>query len=139
MHRAAFSTTAAPAARATLDTDEDASEAGILSQYLRSLLTLFLTRFLSGVLPSLPRLTDIGAAQLAADLDYLGNISSVIYAESDAVLRFWKKAAELDTDTGRRLVSEHVVGTAGTGADDDARSFVASDAFRTVARLRGWM
>lgn len=139
MHRAAFSTTAAPAARATLDTDEDASEAGILSQYLRSLLTLFLTRFLSGVLPSLPRLTDIGAAQLAADLDYLGNISSVIYAESDAVLRFWKKAAELDTATGRRLVSEHVVGTAGTGADDDARGFVASDAFRTVARLRGWM
>ncbi len=139
MHRAAFSTTAAPAARATLDTDEDASDAGILSQYLRSLLTLFLTRFLSGVLPSLPRLTDIGAAQLAADLDYLGNISSVIYTESDAVLRFWKKATELDTDTGRRLVSEHVVGTAGTGADDDARSFVASDAFRTVARLRGWM
>lgn len=155
MHRQAFSTTTVPSAPPTSEShanpgEGDDSDAGVLSQYLRSLLTLFLTRFLTSVLPSLPRLTDIGAAQLAADLDYLSNISSVIYAESEAILRFWKKAAEISADTGRLLVSEYVVG-AGAGKSDKVKeelegwneeqvqAFGRSQAFVTVARLRGWI
>ncbi|CDW97030.1 hypothetical protein, partial [Sporisorium scitamineum] len=81
MHRQAFSTTTVPSSHPPVDStvpaqDDDESDAGVLSQYLHSLLTLFLTRFLTRTLPSLPRLTDIGTAQLAADLDYLSNISS---------------------------------------------------------------
>ena len=161
MHRQAFSTTTVPSplapspqdgASAAATADEGDGDAGVLSQYLRSVLTLFFERFLASVLPSLPRLTDIGAAQLAADLDYLSNISSVIHAESEAILAFWKKAAELSADTGRALVAEHVVGvgrdTRPAAAErpelqgwreDQLEALVRSDAFRTVARLRGWM
>ncbi len=73
---------------------DDDSDAGVLSQYLRSLLSLFFKRFLSSVLPALPRLTEIGAAQLAADLDYLSNISSVIYSER----------VKASSNTGKRLL-----------------------------------
>ncbi|GAC97761.1 hypothetical protein PHSY_005348 [Pseudozyma hubeiensis SY62] len=157
MHRQAFSTTVVPSDPSTSNTapaaEGDESEAGVLSQYLHSLLTLFLTRFLTTVLPSLPRLSEIGAAQLAADLDYLGNISSVIYAESEAMLRFWKKASELSGGEGRAVVAEYVVGVGsrdggGLGnrkgglegwSDSQVEAMAQSEAFRTVARLRGWI
>lgn len=155
MHRQAFSTTTVPAdlytTTAAVGREADETEAGVLSRYLRSLLTLLLTRFLTDVVPSLPRLTEIGAAQLAADLDYLCNISSVIYAESEAILKFWKKAVEISADTGRLLVSENMVGVKGAVAggvkNDDLdgwsseqiESMVRSDAFSTVSRLRGWI
>ncbi|SJX65522.1 uncharacterized protein SRS1_16148 [Sporisorium reilianum f. sp. reilianum] len=151
MHRQAFSTAAVPLLDTTAAAahDSDASEAGVLSQYLHSLLTLFLTRLLTSTLPALPRLTDIGAAQLAADLDYLSNISSVIYSESEAILRFWKKAAELSNEVGRTLVAEYVAGAAAKGAsgkagleewgEEQVESLARSEAFRCVARLRGWM
>ncbi|KAJ9475607.1 Component of oligomeric Golgi complex 7 [Pseudozyma hubeiensis] len=157
MHRQAFSTTVVPSDPSISNTgpaaEGDESEAGVLSQYLRSLLTLFLTRFLTTVLPSLPRLSEIGAAQLAADLDYLGNIASVIYAESEMMLRFWKKATELSGDEGRAVVAEYVVGVNGRNgsglgqrkgglegwSDSQVEAMARSEAFRTVARLRGWI
>ncbi|SNX86717.1 uncharacterized protein MEPE_05426 [Melanopsichium pennsylvanicum] len=158
MHRQAFSTTTVPTplptagdAAVAVAGEEGESDAGVLSQYLRSLLTLFFKRFLSSVLPSMPRLTEIGVAQLAADLDYLSNISSVIFSESEQILRFWKKAAEINAETGRLLVSEYVVGVKGDARqgerkddlqgwqEDQVNALVRSDAFRTVARLRGWI
>ncbi|TKY88121.1 hypothetical protein EX895_002831 [Sporisorium graminicola] len=161
MHRQAFSTTTVPSSHSPADSLTPAqeadgeSDASVLSTYLHSLLTLFLTRFLTSTLPSLPRLTEIGAAQLAADLDYLSNISSVIYSESEGILRFWKKAAELSGDIGRLLVAEYVVGVGRGGVesrldeswkvgleewgDDQVEALVRSEAFRSVARLRGWM
>lgn len=148
MHRQAFSTTTVPMPTPESTTAEglDEADVGVLSQYLRSLLTLFFSRFLSSTLPSLPRMTEIGAAQLAADLDYLSNISSVIYGESEAILRYWRKAAEIGTDVGRRLVSEHVAGIKdGKGSavegwdEDEVEQWTRSEAFRTMARLRGWM
>ncbi|EST08277.1 Conserved oligomeric Golgi complex subunit 7 [Kalmanozyma brasiliensis GHG001] len=154
MHRQAFSTTTIPRSESSTSnaTPEDGDDnAGVLSQYLRSLLTLFFSRFLTSVLPSLPRLTEIGAAQLAADLDYLSNISSVIYSESEAILRFWKKAAEIGADTGRSVVAQHVVGVKGDRSapqgegdlegweEGEVARLARSDAFRTVARLRGWL
>ncbi|CCF50259.1 hypothetical protein NDA10_007802 [Ustilago hordei] len=156
MHRQAFSTTTVPSCLGTCsDTtaaagEESEADAGVLSQYLRSLLTQLLTHFLTSVLSSLPLLSDMGAAQLAADLDYLSNIASVIYAESERILRFWKKAAELSTDTGKVLVSTYLVHT-GTEknekpsdqldawTNEQVQAFCNSHAFASVARLRGWM
>ena len=154
MHRQAFSTTAIPSSPTrprNNQGDEGEGDAGVLSQYLRSLLTLFFKRFLTSVLPSLPRLTEIGAAQLAADLDYLSNISSVIYSESEAILRYWKKAAEITTDTGRLLVTDYLVAIKGQQRpetrigdlegwkEEEVESLVRSDAFTTLARIRGWI
>ncbi|SPO31200.1 uncharacterized protein UTRI_06001_B [Ustilago trichophora] len=155
MHRQAFSTTTVPlpsqsdSTTAATEEGED-GDAGVLSQYLRSLLTLFFSRFLTAVLPSLPRLTEIGAAQLAADLDYLSNISSVIHSESEVILRFWKKAAEMSADCGRMLVAEYVVGVKSEKQperkkeledwqEEEVERLVRSDAFRSLARLRGWL
>lgn len=139
MHRQAFSTTTTPLPSDPPTASEEDS-AGVLSSYLRSLLILFFTRFLSSTIPSLPRLTEIGAAQLATDLDYLSNISSVIWGESEGILRGWKKAAELSTDEGKRLVSGEGGKMQVEGWEEgEVERWVRSEAFGIVGRLRGWM
>lgn len=73
----------------------------------------------------------------------------VASAESESILKNWKKAAEVSAETGRALVSEHVVGV-NKGAignkagleewsEDEIAKLARSDAFRTIARLRGWI
>ncbi|KAI0034706.1 Golgi complex component 7-domain-containing protein [Vararia minispora EC-137] len=96
----------------------EAIESIWLSALGRSLLT-----HLRGVLPKIRSLSANGAAQLASDLSYLGNIVGALNAE-DAELELWRECTSMTEDEGRRAVVE--------GTRTDA-------VFSKVARMRGWI
>ncbi|KAI9455416.1 Golgi complex component 7-domain-containing protein [Russula earlei] len=94
----------------------------IASIWLSSLGLSFLQHLARNILPSIRSLTTAGAAQLASDLGYLGNIVSALSVESKELTR-WIEVVGVDDETGRAMVLDV------DGADS---------IFSSAARMRGW-
>ncbi|KAI0270749.1 Golgi complex component 7-domain-containing protein [Gloeopeniophorella convolvens] len=98
------------------------SPESIASVWLSSLGLSLLTHLTKTILPSIRTLTTAGAAQLASDLGYLGNIISALNVESDELSR-WIEVVSMDNEAGKATV---------LGVDG------ADSIFGAVARMRGW-
>lgn len=109
----------------------------VLSTWLRSLTLGLLSRLLDGALPSIPRLTSAGAAQLAADLDYLNNIVSALNV-NEPIVAHWRDSAALSDEEGRDLAGRRTKAS-GLKADGTEEGLERSGAFEMVARMRGWI
>jgi hypothetical protein len=94
----------------------------IASIWLSSLGLCLLKRLTQHILPSIRTLTTAGAAQLASDLGYLGNIVSALSVESKELSR-WIEVVSMNDETGKAMVLD------ADGADA---------IFNSVARMRGW-
>jgi len=94
----------------------------IASIWLSSLGLSLLKHLTQSILPSIRSLTTAGAAQLASDLGYLGNIVSALSVESKELSR-WIDVVSMDNETGKAMV-----------LDVDA----ADVTFNSVAKMRGW-
>jgi len=94
----------------------------IASIWLSSLGLSLLKRLTQHILPSIRTLTTAGAAQLASDLGYLGNIVSALSVESKELSR-WIEVVSMDDETGKAMV-----------LDVDGADAI----FNSVARMRGW-
>ncbi|KAI0297908.1 Golgi complex component 7-domain-containing protein [Russula brevipes] len=94
----------------------------IASIWLLSLGLSLLKHLTQNILPSIRSLTAGGAAQLASDLEYLGNIISALGVESNELTR-WIEVVSMDDETGKATVLDV------DGADS---------IFNSVARIRGW-
>jgi hypothetical protein len=94
----------------------------ITSVWLSSLGLSLIKHLTQNILPSIRSLTTAGAAQLASDLGYLGNIVSALSVESKELTR-WIEVVSMDDETGKAMILD--VG----GADS---------IFSSVARMRGW-
>lgn len=91
----------------------------VISTWLSSLTLSVISHLTSNVLPSIPRLSAHGAAQVSSDLAYISNVASALDAEGDDLER-WREACELE-----KLPS-------------DADAVTADDILAKVARMRGW-
>ncbi|KAI0945244.1 hypothetical protein AcW1_001509 [Taiwanofungus camphoratus] len=144
------------------DQSESASEAldalhlspsSVTAVWLASLGRTLLASLTSVVLPRIPRLSPAGAAQLAADLGYLGNVVLALNVEW-RLLGAWKRWAEMGEEEGRRRVREGVWvlesereeeseewdGAEGAdGEEGEKWARESEEVGRIVARLRGWM
>ncbi|KAF8494451.1 Golgi complex component 7-domain-containing protein [Russula emetica] len=94
----------------------------IASVWLSSLGLSLLKHLTQTILPSIRSLTTAGAAQLASDLGYLGNIVSALSVESKELTR-WIEVVSMDDETGKAMILDV------DGADS---------IFSLVARMRGW-
>ena len=94
----------------------------IASVWLSSLGLSLLKHLTQNILPSIRSLTTAGAAQLASDLGYLGNIVSALSVESKELTR-WIEVVSMDDEAGKAMVLDV------DGADP---------IFVSVARMRGW-
>jgi hypothetical protein len=94
----------------------------IASIWLSSLGLSLLKHLTQSILPSIRSLTTAGAAQLASDLGYLGNIVSALSVESKELSR-WIDVVSMDDETGKAMV-----------LDVDGADVI----FNTVAKMRGW-
>ena len=94
----------------------------IASVWLSSLGLSLLEHLTQSILPSIRSLTTGGAAQLASDLGYLGNIVSALSVESKELNR-WIEVVSMDDETGKATILDV------DGADS---------IFSSVARMRGW-
>jgi hypothetical protein len=112
---------------------EPVTPAVVLQAYLRALALTLLAHITDVVLPSIAALSAAGAAQLAADLDYLDNILASLNVDSQARgLRDWRDAAALPDAEGRAL------SRARSAEDPEKRRLAQSDAFDAVVQMRGW-
>jgi hypothetical protein len=98
------------------------SPEAIASIWLSSLGLTLLKHLMQSILSSIRSLTTAGAAQLASDLGYLGNIVSALSVESKELSR-WIEVVSMDDETGKAMVFD---------VDD------ADVIFSSVARMRGW-
>ncbi|KAH9964963.1 Golgi complex component 7-domain-containing protein [Russula dissimulans] len=94
----------------------------IASVWLSSLGLSLLKQLTQNILPSIRSLTTAGAAQLASDLEYLGNIVSALSVESKELSR-WIEVVSMDDEMGKATV-----------LDVDGADLI----FSAVARMRGW-
>ncbi|KAG6885965.1 hypothetical protein C0993_006892 [Termitomyces sp. T159_Od127] len=94
----------------------------VSSTWLSSLGHSLLEHLTMTILPSIPSLSPVGAAQLASDLEYLSNIVRAINVEFPELDK-WRELMALDDDEGKQRLSE---------AKD------VDHLFRLVARLRRW-
>jgi hypothetical protein len=94
----------------------------IASVWLSSLGLSFIEHLTQNVLPSIRSLTAPGAAQLASDLSYLGNIVSALSVESQELTR-WIEVVSMDDEVGKATALEV------DGADSILNS---------ISRMRGW-
>jgi hypothetical protein len=94
----------------------------IASVWLSSLGLSLLKHLTQNILPSIRSLTTGGAAQLASDLEYLGNIVSALSVESKELTR-WIEVVSMEDDAGKAMI-----------LDVDS----ADSIFSSVARMRGW-
>ncbi len=94
----------------------------IASVWLSSLGLSLLKHLTQNILPSIRSLSTAGSAQLASDLEYLGNIVSALSVESKELSR-WIEVVSLDDETGKAMILDV------DGADS---------IFGSVARMRGW-
>jgi hypothetical protein len=94
----------------------------IASVWLSSLGLSLLKHLTQNILPSIRSLTTAGAAQLASDLEYLGNIVSALSVESKDLNR-WIEVVSMDDEAGKAMILDV------DGADS---------IFSLVARIRGW-
>ena len=94
----------------------------IASIWLSSLGLSLLKHLTQNILPSIRSLTTAGAAQLASDLGYLGNIVHALGVESKELSR-WIEVVSMDDETGKAMVLDV------DGADVT---------FGSVAKMRGW-
>ena len=58
---------------------------------------------MQNILPSIRSLTKAGAAQLALDLEYLGNIVSALSVESQELTR-WIEVVSMDNKAGKAMI-----------------------------------
>jgi len=77
----------------------------ISSAWLLSLGHTFLAHVVQEVLPKISSLSISGAAQLASDLEYLGNIVRALNVESEA-LKKWRMYSEMDEGDMRIKLKE---------------------------------
>ena len=94
----------------------------IASVWLSSLGLSLLKHLTQDILPSIRSLTTGGAAQLASDLEYLGNIVSALSVESKELTR-WIEVVTMEDEAGKAMV-----------LDVDGVDSI----FSSVARMRGW-
>jgi len=92
----------------------------ISSAWLLSLGHTFLAHVVQEVLPKISSLSISGAAQLASDLEYLGNIVRALNVESEALTK-WRMYSEMDEEDMRTKLKE-----------------TADSVLLDVARLRGF-
>ena len=95
----------------------------IASIWLSSLGLSFIQHLAQVILPSIRSLTTTGAAQLASDLGYLGNIVGALSVESEELSR-WIEVVSMDDETGKATVLHQA---------DETDSI-----FNSVAKMRGW-
>jgi conserved oligomeric Golgi complex subunit 7 len=95
----------------------------IASVWLSSLGLSFIKHLTQNILPCIRSLTTAGAAQLASDLSYLGNIVSALSVESEELTR-WIQVVSMDDETGKATVLHA----------DSTDSILSS-----VAKMRGWV
>ena len=113
---------------------EDETEEHTLTLWLSSLTSTLLDQLLHSVIGSIPRLSSAGSAQMSADLDYLANICVALNSTAaEATVRTWRDATGLEDEEGRRILRNP-----DAGQDERLRALAGSEAFRTVASLRGW-
>ena len=94
----------------------------IASVWLSSLGLSLIKHLTQNILPSIRSLTMAGAAQLASDLEYLGNIVSALSVESKELTR-WIEVVSMGDEAGKAMILDV------DGADS---------IFGSVARMRGW-
>ncbi|EJC98258.1 uncharacterized protein FOMMEDRAFT_114459 [Fomitiporia mediterranea MF3/22] len=99
----------------------------VSSAWLSSLALSLLDHLTTKILPSISRLSTKGAAQLAEDLSYLGQICRAIGVEWPA-LEAWREAVGLDVEELRRRRS--------SGDEREKEKTEISEIFRTVTKLR---
>ncbi|EPQ27271.1 uncharacterized protein PFL1_05194 [Pseudozyma flocculosa PF-1] len=159
MHRQAFSTTSLPPASDLVSAPTPAASTAngtsspsdrqdnapgtrtreaTLSLFLSALLSSFLSHLFGTVLPSLPRLSEVGANQLATDLDYLVNICAALNdRDSQARIQAWRKVCALTHQDGLEIAR------CGGGVSDAETSGIMQredeEAWKVIARLRGWL
>lgn len=95
----------------------------VSSAWLSSLALSLLSYTTSSILPGIKSLSTAGAAQLASDLGYLGNVVQALNVHS-VELEKWKELVDMNDEEGRNQVKER------HGAGDHI--------FNLVARIRGW-
>ncbi|KAI0945936.1 hypothetical protein AcV7_010046 [Taiwanofungus camphoratus] len=138
------------------DQSEGASEAlddlhlppsSVTAAWLVSLGCTLLAALTSSVLPRIPKLSPAGAAQLAEDLGYLGNVVLALNVEWHA-LGAWKQWTEMGEEEGWRRVregawvleSEKDEGSEERNGAEGGEEWerASEEVGRIVARLRGW-
>ncbi|KAH9946467.1 Golgi complex component 7-domain-containing protein [Amylocystis lapponica] len=113
----------------------------VTAAWLASLGRTLLAHLTGGVLPRIGRLTRAGAAQLAADLGYLGNIVEALNVEWPPLGR-WRALVELDDAEGKKRVregpGEKEGGSEMAEDEEDDEGEREEQVLEVVARLRGW-
>ncbi|KAL6299594.1 Golgi complex component 7-domain-containing protein [Sparassis latifolia] len=120
----------------------------VTAVWLASLGRTLLAHLTSDVLPSIRMLTPAGAAQLAADLGYLGNIAEALNVEWLPLSR-WRMFVEMEDADGRKKTKDSGKSQVGDKVrdgekvaeetdDEDDEGESEDQVLATVAKLRGW-
>ncbi|KAL5480819.1 hypothetical protein ACEPAI_9759 [Sanghuangporus weigelae] len=103
----------------------------IISLWLTSLALSLYNHLTSVVLPSVPRLSSRGSAQLAEDLSYLMQIGRALGVELGQ-LEAWREGAAMEVDELRRRAVNLGAGATASGEEKERE-----EVLRNIARLRG--
>lgn len=96
----------------------------VTSAWLITLGHTLLDHLTSDILPTIPALTNSGAAQLFSDLEYVSNIVRALNVEHTS-LEKWKTYVGISKEDGLKLIAE-----SGPGSLESV--------LETVSKLRGW-
>ncbi|THH05217.1 hypothetical protein EW145_g4963 [Phellinidium pouzarii] len=107
----------------------------VSSAWLASLALVLLAHLTGRVLPAIARLSTRGAAQLAEDLAYVGQIGRALNVEWPA-LEIWREAVGLDEDEVRQRLR---LGTSKDEEKEKEEKIGMVEVLRVVGKLRGWM
>ncbi|OCB86615.1 hypothetical protein A7U60_g6293 [Sanghuangporus baumii] len=103
----------------------------ISSLWLTSLALSLYNHLTSVILPSIPRLSSRGSAQLAEDLGYLMQIGKALGVELGQ-LEAWREGAAMEVDELRRRTVSVGAAAAASGEEKEREEIL-----RNIARLRG--
>ncbi|EMD31987.1 hypothetical protein CERSUDRAFT_69049 [Gelatoporia subvermispora B] len=121
------------------DADMQLAPEAVASVWLSALGRALLAHLTRDVLPRIRALGAGGAAQLAADLGYLGNVARALGVEW-APLEQWRRWVEAEDADGKTKLSEVGRGEGEGKAKEGSTEQEEGDdqVLRTVAKLRGW-
>ncbi|OCH86575.1 hypothetical protein OBBRIDRAFT_890394 [Obba rivulosa] len=117
--------------------DAQLAPEAVAAAWLSALGRALLAHLTRAVLPRIRMLGAGGAAQLAADLGYLGNVARALGVEW-APLDRWRRWVEADDAEGRKKAGDVGRGEGERLGDESEEEETDEEVLRTIARLRGW-